>query len=144
LSKRDLSSRFAVHRLCWLLPSQRQQPKGNEGDFLSAEGNWGILPAYQQHRQEISHHPQPAPINDLGKFNAISTLSVCCKDTSRDNWTSNPMKEQHRYLRSVLQRAFLSTLYVILFEYSGITCSHTLEPFKDLGLVQCAICQLRC
>jgi len=56
-----------------------------------------------------------------------------CEDT-RPQKQLNAAKEQHKYLCNILQRASV-TLHVVLLGVGGtIYNTHTLKPFKELGL----------
>jgi len=75
-----------------------------------------------------------------------------CEDTRPQNQL-NAAKEQHKDLCHILQGASV-TLHIILLGVGGTNYTHTLKPFKELGLdsqrvnkigqAPCALCEICC
>ena len=102
-----------------------------------AGGDWGRLGAPQQHRQPPVQPSTPYSIDlkTSANLGVTSTLlrSVYCEDTRPQNQL-NVAKEQHKDLYNILRGASV-TLHIILLGVGGtIYNTHTLKPFKELGL----------
>jgi len=100
-----------------------------------AGGNRGRQGAPLQHRQPLVQPPIPDSTNlkTSTKLGATSTSSRSSIDTRPKNQL-NAAKEQHKDLCNILQGASV-TLHIILLGVGGtIYNTHTLKPFKELGL----------
>jgi hypothetical protein len=107
----------------WVLRSGRGQLR--ETGSISAAS-----PATSRATNPRQHRPK-----DLSKPRRdIHLVEInCCEDTITQNQL-NAAKEQHKDLCNILQGASV-TLHIILLSVGGtIYNTHTLKPFKELGL----------
>ena len=102
----------------------------------------------RQHR----HRDLSKPRRDIH----LVKIKYCDSEDTRPQNQLNATKEQHKDLCNILQGASV-TLHIILLGVGGtIYNTHTLKPFKELGLdsqrveklaclqAPCALCELRC
>jgi len=97
------------------------------------QGDWEHPSSTASH--QYSHQPQTAPTKDLNKTRRdIHLVEIkSCEDTRPQNQL-NAAKEQHKDLCNILQGAS-DTLHIIFLSVGGtIYNTHTLKPFKELGL----------
>ena len=115
--------------------TQKQQTNVGGWVFGVAGGNWGRLGAPQQHRQPPVEPPTPDSTDlktsaKLGVTSTSSRSSFVGIPDLRTSWTPQRNKD----LCNILQGASV-TLHIILLGVGGtIYNTHTLKPFKELGL----------
>jgi len=130
----------AAQILCWLLPSLQKHTKTQNQQ--TNVGGWVLQSGRGQLREtgSISAAPpatstapnprqhQPKDLNKTRRDIHLVEIKYC-EDTRPQNQL-NAAKEQHKDLCNILQGASV-TLQIILL---GVGGTHTLKPFKELGL----------
>jgi len=123
---------------CWLLPPlQKHKQQTNVGGWVLRSGRGqliGSTPAAPPATSRATNPGQHRP-KDLSKPRRdIHLVEIkYCEDTRPPNQL-NPAKEQHKDLCNILQEASVALRIIFLGVGGTIYNTHTLKPFKELGL----------